>query len=107
MAQRLDLRLQLPKERAAHAVFAVLEGERKRTGIVLAPADAPVAKLGESAEKPAPALGLALERGLQAAAPLSARPADRVHRVALTGGMGAYDWGLNGVAYPDAKPLMV
>ena len=65
MAQRLDVRLRLPKERAAHPIVAVLEGERKRTGIVLAAAGAKIARLGETAEKPAPALTFAFEQGLR------------------------------------------
>ena len=36
VAQRLDIRLALPREPAAHPVLAVLEGDRRRTGIVLA-----------------------------------------------------------------------
>jgi FtsP/CotA-like multicopper oxidase with cupredoxin domain len=107
MAQRLDLRLRLPKERAAHPVLALLEGEKKRTGIVLAPAGARIARLGESAEKPVKPLDFAFERGLKAAAPLSLKPADRVHRLDLTGAMSPYEWGLNGAAYPDALPLTV
>jgi FtsP/CotA-like multicopper oxidase with cupredoxin domain len=106
-AQRLDLRLQIPRERAVHPVFAMLEGERKRTGIVLATAGARIARFGESAEKPARALNFAFERSLKAEEPLSAKPADRVHHLDLTGSMNSYDWGLNGAAYPDAMPLTV
>jgi FtsP/CotA-like multicopper oxidase with cupredoxin domain len=107
MAQRLDVRLHLPKERAAHPVLALLEGEKKRTGIVLAPAGARIARLGESAEKPVKPLDFAFERALKAAAPLSAKTAARVHRLDLTGAMSPYEWGLNGAAYPDAPPLTV
>src|ERR1700730_16104306 len=34
-AQRLDIRVAIPREPAAHPVLAVLEGERRQTGIVL------------------------------------------------------------------------
>src|SRR5262249_41017386 len=35
VAQRLDLRIRLPQGPGAYPIFAVLEGERSRTGIVL------------------------------------------------------------------------
>jgi hypothetical protein len=35
VAQRVDIRLTLPREPAAHQVLAVLEGDRRQTGIVL------------------------------------------------------------------------
>ena len=35
VAQRLDIELAIPKTAAAYPVLAVLEGERKQTGIVL------------------------------------------------------------------------
>ncbi|MCX4905430.1 multicopper oxidase family protein [Streptomyces sp. NBC_00878] len=42
---------------------------------------------------------------------LEPRKADRVHRIELTGGMGKYDWGINGKRYdmadPTANPLLV
>jgi FtsP/CotA-like multicopper oxidase with cupredoxin domain len=107
MAQRLDVRLQLPKERAAHPIFAVLEGERKRTGIVLAAAGAKIARLGENAGEPARALTFEFEHGLQATAPLNAKSADREHHLDLTGSMNGYWWGLNGARYPEAMPLRV
>jgi FtsP/CotA-like multicopper oxidase with cupredoxin domain len=106
MAQRLDLRLQLPKERRATPVFAVLEGESRRTGIVLAPAGASVPVFGDRAQRSAAALSFAFEQGLRAAAPLSARPAARRHRLALTGSMGPYEWGMNG-AGSGVHPLEV
>jgi FtsP/CotA-like multicopper oxidase with cupredoxin domain len=107
IAQRLDLRLRLPKDRLAHPVFAVLEGERKRTGIILAPSGARVARLGNMATKKAAPLGVKLEQNLRAAAPLAVKPADRSLRLDLTGDMAAYVWGLNGVTYGNDRPLVV
>jgi FtsP/CotA-like multicopper oxidase with cupredoxin domain len=106
-AQRLDLRLELPKERSTHPVLAVLEGEAKRTGIVLAPTGAPIVRLGDRAEKPTAPLNLSFEQGLRAAAPLSPKSADRVHDLDLTGSMSGYDWGLNGARYPHTDVLAV
>jgi FtsP/CotA-like multicopper oxidase with cupredoxin domain len=107
MAQRLDVRLQLPNERWAHPVFAVLEGARDRTGIVLTSAGAPIVLFSDTAAEPARALTFAFERNLKAAVPLSVQPAGRVHRVALTGSMSPYQWGLNGAGYPHAEVLGV
>src|SRR5262249_38086743 len=41
VAQRLDVRLALPREPAAWPVLAMLEGDRRQTGIVLAAGRAP------------------------------------------------------------------
>jgi FtsP/CotA-like multicopper oxidase with cupredoxin domain len=105
MAQRIDLRLQLPRDREAYPILAILEGERKRTGIVLAPVQASIAKLSDMAAKAAPPLDLKMEQALRAPTPLAAKRADRTHPVALTGSMSTYEWGLNGVSYGKDTPL--
>jgi FtsP/CotA-like multicopper oxidase with cupredoxin domain len=107
MGQRIDLVLDLPAEHPVVPVFAVLEGERRRTGLILAAAGAPVTKLPELADKPAAPLDFALEQRLAAATPLAAKRADRTHEVALTGSMAGYAWSLNGRAYGVDKPLPV
>ncbi|MFG2955029.1 multicopper oxidase family protein [Streptomyces sp. NPDC048291] len=42
---------------------------------------------------------------------LETKAADRVHRIELTGGMGKYDWGINGrrfdMDHPTANPVLV
>jgi FtsP/CotA-like multicopper oxidase with cupredoxin domain len=107
MAQRIDLRLTLPPGRDAHPILAVLEGERKRTGLILAPNQARIARLGDTAPKAAAPLDLKIEQALRSPTPLAARPVDRTHRIALTGSMGGYDWGLNGVPYGRDTPMGV
>ncbi len=107
MAQRLDLRLTLPKGEGVYPLFAVLEGERKRTGIVLATRRGKVIRLAENAAAKAPALGFDFEHRLRAAVPLTGKEPDRSYSVELTGSMEKYDWGLNGVSYGNDKPLMV
>ncbi len=107
MAQRIDLALDLPAEHPVVPVFAVLEGERRRTGLILAADGASVTKLPDHADKSAPALDFALEQRLAAVTPLAAKRADRTHQVALTGSMAGYAWSLNGLAYGADKPLMV
>jgi len=107
IAQRLDLDFQLAAGQTAVPVLAGLEGERKRTGIVLATTGGQVQKLPDLAPRAVAPLNFELEQSLRAAAPLAPKPADRVHHIDLTGAMEGYVWGLNGLAYGDDKPLMV
>jgi FtsP/CotA-like multicopper oxidase with cupredoxin domain len=107
IAQRLDVRVQLPKGQAAFPVLATLEGERKRTGIVLATPNAKIVKIDTLAPQPAGPVGLELERSLRAATPLAAKAADRTHRIDLTGSMDRYVWSLNNQTYPKAKPFTI
>jgi len=106
VAQRLDIGVTIPREPAAHPVLAVLEGERKQTGIVLLAGNAPIARVPELAETPSPALTLDLESRLRATEPLAARKADRVHTLNLTGEMAGYVWSINNVVWnKDVPPL--
>jgi FtsP/CotA-like multicopper oxidase with cupredoxin domain len=106
IAQRLDIVLELPPEEGAWPVFAQREGERARTGFVVATRGAAIPKIpGEAAEAAAP-VGLGLERRLRAARPLAARPADRRHTVTITEAPG-YVWMLNGAVHGEHRPLEV
>jgi FtsP/CotA-like multicopper oxidase with cupredoxin domain len=107
MAQRADVRVQLPPGRGAFPVLATVEGERGRTGIVLASNGARVAKIALQATQAAPALDLDLERALRGTEPLAPKAADRIHRIDLTGTMQGYRWGLNGKAHPHGEPFRV
>jgi FtsP/CotA-like multicopper oxidase with cupredoxin domain len=107
IAQRLDLRLQLPGGESAVPVFAVLEGERKRAGIVLATARGQVGRLALEAPTATGPLDLQFEQTLRATGPLGPKPPDRVHQIDLTGSMESYVWGLNGKTYEESTPLMV
>lgn len=107
IAQRIDLAFQLGVDQSVVPVFAVLEGERRRTGIVLATKNGHVLKLSELAPQATTPLNFAVEESLRAPVPLAAKPADRVHKVELTGDMARYVWGLNGRTYGDSQPLMV
>jgi FtsP/CotA-like multicopper oxidase with cupredoxin domain len=107
IAQRLDVRVQLPKGQRAFPLLATLEGERKRTGVVLATPKAQVGKIDALAAQATGPLNLELERSLRAVAPLRPKPTDRIHRIALTGSMNNYVWSLNGQTYPHAKPFMI
>ena len=108
VAQRLDIRLAIPRTPAAHSVLAVLEGDRNQTGIMLAAGNAPVARIPDLARTPSSALTLDLEGRLRAVRPLTQRKADRVHTINLTGDMARYIWSLNNVAWtPGVPPLPI
>jgi FtsP/CotA-like multicopper oxidase with cupredoxin domain len=108
VAQRLDIRIAIPRAPTAHPVLAILEGERRQTGVILLAGHAPVIRVPESTLMPSPALTLDLERRLRAAKPLEPRKADRIHEIDLTGNMQGYIWSINGVAWnKDVPPLPI
>jgi len=108
VAQRLDIELTIPEIAAAYPVLALLEGERRQTGIVLLAGKGQVTGISGMAEAASPPLTLGLERSLRAAEPLVDRKVDRAHVVNLTGSMQGYRWSINNVAWTkDVPPLMV
>lgn len=107
IAQRLDVRIRLPSAEGAWPILAVREGDTARTGVVLATPGARVAVIADRETRPAGVVGLDLERKLDAATPLLAKPADRAHSVDLTGSMAAYLWSLNGRPFGEDVPLSV
>ena len=106
IAQRLDLLLELPRGDGAWPIFAVREGDTKRTGFVLATKNGRVPLIPVEAPRKADAVGLRLERQLRAASPLSPRPADRRHTITITEEPG-YIWKLNGTVHGQHIPLTV
>lgn len=94
MGQRLDVLLQLPREARAFPVLALREGSLERTGIVLAPPGAAIAKLTKISAGNAPVLDLATEANLRATSPLQLRNPDKMFDMALAGDMAAYNWSL-------------
>jgi FtsP/CotA-like multicopper oxidase with cupredoxin domain len=96
MGQRIDLKLQIPKDTKPYPILALREGAVERTGLVLAPPGAHIAKLASVGTAKTPAMGFDLEARLKARAPLAVRPADRTLPVMLSGGMGGYHWGIVG-----------
>ncbi|MGE0258897.1 MAG: multicopper oxidase family protein [Alphaproteobacteria bacterium] len=106
VAQRLDISLAIPPAPAAYPVLAVLEGERRRTGIVLVAGNGQVGRIPDLAETPSPALTLDLESRLRATQPLPPRKPDVVHKIDLTGEMAGYIWSINNVVWnKDVPPL--
>jgi FtsP/CotA-like multicopper oxidase with cupredoxin domain len=108
VAQRLDIRLPIPRSPAVHPVLALLEGGRQQTGIVLLAGHAPLARITDVVSMPSPALTLDLESRLRAVRPLTPRKADRVYTLNLTGAMAGYVWSINNVVWnKDVPPLPV
>jgi len=104
VAQRLDIRLAIPQGAAAYPVLALLEGERKQTGVILVAGRGYVSRTPELADAASPPLTLELESQLQTAEPLRPREADRTHTLNLTGEMTGYRWSINGVAWTEETP---
>jgi len=108
VAQRLDIRLELPRGPGVYPVLAQVEGERNRTGIMLVAGEATVPRFPVETEAASPALNLDLERTLRAMKPLAPRKPDRVHTLNLTAEMAGYVWSINNVVWnPDVPPLPV
>jgi FtsP/CotA-like multicopper oxidase with cupredoxin domain len=108
VAQRLDIRVRLPHGPGAYPLLAVLEGERRQTGILLVAGNGAVSRIPDEAQAASPALTLDFERSLRAAKPLVPRKADRVHTLNLTGEMAGYVWSINNIAWnKDVPPLPI
>ncbi len=66
--QRLDVMVTIPRNGGAFPILAQREGDRRRTGVVLASAGATIRKLADMAEAAVPPLDNSLEARLAAAA---------------------------------------
>ena len=107
MGQRLDIELDLPSGEGAFPILALREGERERTGIILATQGARVERLADLGEVAAPAFDwdLAQEGGLRARVPLPQREATRRADVMLGGTMSPYLWTINDRVWGAHEPL--
>jgi FtsP/CotA-like multicopper oxidase with cupredoxin domain len=95
IAQRADIRLQVPKGSGAWPVLFQVEGATQRTGIILQSGDGDISRLAD-AEQSAEVLDLTMETKLRPLAVRSDTPVARTEIVMLTGGGADYLWGLNG-----------
>lgn len=102
--QRIDLLVTVPQEGGAFPVFAQVEADRRRTGIVLATVGASVVRLDDTAFEDAPSASLALDERLRALAPLPNRRADRTFRLML-GEEPGYRWTINGKVHGEHIPM--
>jgi FtsP/CotA-like multicopper oxidase with cupredoxin domain len=94
IAQRADVVLRMPPDGSAVPILALGEGRRLRTGIILQPPGATVAKISPSTREMGPQVGLEQELVLRASATMAAKPVDRSIPVDLTGNMMGYTWGM-------------
>jgi FtsP/CotA-like multicopper oxidase with cupredoxin domain len=106
-AQRLDLRVRIPREGGAFPILAQGEGTNLLSGIVLRTENAPLPQLSRTADKLTASLDNTQELQLRAAAPLAKLAADRTLPAVLGGEMKTYVWTINGAAYPNRKSLDV
>jgi FtsP/CotA-like multicopper oxidase with cupredoxin domain len=104
IAQRIDVRVQLPPGGGAFPILALREGASEQTGIVLASAGAPVPRLSVLAAQPAGLLTLGQEKTFVAVDSLRPRPIDQTFVLRLGGNMAAYQWTINGVAFDVFNP---
>lgn len=94
MGQRVDVRLELPGEAKSYPILALREGAAERTGIILRPSGADVARIDVLGGHSGPVLDLVLESQLRSLAPMAVRPADKSFEMTLNGDMTAYKWTL-------------
>ena len=99
IAQRADIRIEIPNGLGAYPILFRPEGLAKRTGLVLATAGTRIERLSQDGDL-APALDASFETGLKAVAQLRDEPVTRTEVIMLTGGGSDYSWGFNG------KPMM-
>ena len=105
--QRLDIVVTIPRDGGAFPILAQREGDRRRTGIVLASAGAAISKLSGMADAIVPAIDNSLERRLVAATPLEVSPAAITHKIALTGSMMPYIWSIDDRTWANHVPLRI
>jgi FtsP/CotA-like multicopper oxidase with cupredoxin domain len=107
MAQRMDILVELPNEAGVWPIFAVREGDRQRTGIMLATHGANVGKVASTASKKFGSIGFDQEMRLSAARPLTPRPVDAQFMLMLTGSMHPYVWGFNGKGWDERDVVKI
>lgn len=105
MGQRLDILVDLPAGGGAFPVLALREGDRARTGIVLATPGAPIARIADRGEELVGPIGLDWERQFRAVAGLAESAVDQRLEVALTGTMAPYVWSINDQVFGRHQPL--
>ena len=107
MGQRLDIELDLPTGEGAYPILALREGERERTGIILATPGARVERLDRLSEEASSAFDydLAQETRLRATQPLRTRQAADTKMIMLGGSMSPYRWTINDRVWGEHLPI--
>jgi FtsP/CotA-like multicopper oxidase with cupredoxin domain len=96
IAQRADIRLQLPKGPGAWPIRFRAEGSLLQSGVILRSGEGMVTKLAMNAEAPGAILDLKLEMKMRAVVQLRDEPVTRTETLLITGGGADYLWALNG-----------
>lgn len=106
MAQRIDLRIQLPKEATAWPILMKREGAKEQTGIILALPSAKIKKIPKLSDQKGAALDLTLEQKLVSTTPLADKEPDIDAVYDLTGTMNPFVWAMT-LKNPASKVLTV
>lgn len=105
IAQRVDVRLQIPSDGGAFPILGLRELSRQQTGVVLATTGATVPRIPAEATSSTGLMTLDQEKTYVAVHPLSARPAGVSSVLRLGGNMSNYTWTINGVSIDVNNPL--
>ena len=105
VAQRLDLKVTIPKEGGAYPILAQGEGTKLLCGVVLVTKGVSVPQFSRTISTSTAALDNTQEKRLRALNPLPQRPINRTLPAALGGNMMKYVWTINDAAYPNRKSL--
>src|SRR5262245_29902131 len=105
VAQRLDLKVTIPKQGGAYPILAQGEGTKLLGGVVLSTKGASVPKFSRTASISTASLDNTQEKRLRALRPLPNHSIDRTLPAALGGNMATYVWTINGSAYPNSNSL--
>jgi FtsP/CotA-like multicopper oxidase with cupredoxin domain len=103
IAQRIDVRVQLPRE-GAFPILALRENATQQAGIILATPGASIKKLPTVNAALAGLLTLDLESQLVAAESLAPKAIDRSYDLRLQGNMARYEWPINGIVFDVGHP---
>ncbi len=104
IAQRIDIRVRLPRDGGAFPILALREFAIEQSGIVLATQSAPIQRLPAKNSSATGLLTLGFESQLTAAQPPKAKSVDQTAILRLQGNMSRYDWLINGQAFDVANP---
>ena len=105
VAQRLDLKVTIPKNGGAYPILAQGEGTKLLCGVVLIIKGTSMPKLSRTASVSTAALDNTQEKKLRTLNSLSDRSIDHILPAALGGDMARYVWTINGAAYPNRNSL--
>jgi FtsP/CotA-like multicopper oxidase with cupredoxin domain len=95
IAQRADVRIELPSGSGAWPILFLAEGGPLRSGIIIQAGDGAVTKLSNQGEE-TDVVDLSIETKLKSVAQVLAEPVVHSEIIQLTGGAENYAWGFNG-----------